>query len=298
MQDALERQEAARERVAARYKELDAERNKKKVVVMEGLVAPKQKKSGWGGARTHSLSQARRGPRAAATYGASGGSKALAKARAEVARERLALTQASGRLPPPMPTARTPRNAVQQSSLYTNPEVEAKRRPPVAVGPRIPRPRVPIPRERRADLPAHIRPEPVAKKGERFTLAGPDKGKGKAPAVSSFFEPKSRVLNSISDMKPLGSRTPERIKRLPAEAAEGEAKKRRVNSDPPRSPAQSDSAHGSPAPRASPSFESPSASAPATPARSLPLKPRKPQNLESVLFMKKKPVKRPSTVKR
>lgn len=331
MQESEERREQAMERVAARYKELDAQRASKRVVVMEGLVAPQKKKSGWGswgGARTHSLSGARRGASAAATYAQSGGNKALAKARAESNRARLALTQASGRFSgPPVVHTRTARNAVSaevEQAMFANPYAG---RAKVAQGPRIPRPRAPLPMERRGELPAHIRPEKEEQKdAQRFSLGARapaprdderDKGKGKrrdepAPRTpTSFFEPKSRVLNAISDFKPLGSAPAHkrpREGRADSSASgsrevkrerngEHEDKRQRTGSheepnslygSPANSP--SGSPRGSPAPRTA----SPVERAASTPPRPLPARPRKPQNLESVLFMKKKrPVKRP-----
>lgn len=352
------------ERVAARYKELDAQRASKKVVVMEGLVAPQKKKSGWGswgGAKTHSLSGARRGASAAATYSQSQTqNKVLAKARAESNRARLALTKASSRFSGP-PVVRTPRNATAaevEQAMFSNPYAG---RPKVAQGPRIPRPRVPLPMERRGELPAHIKPEVVEeKRGERFSLGAKaprappvedrEKGKGKAreeiapSKPTSFFEPKSRVLNAISDFKPLGSSSasgsgtkrsrdvdspkrprdldsPKRSRELdsPKRPGELDSPKRAERSEKPKDERRSDdrddikrqrtdsplahardsnraapiaSPSGSPAPRtASPNGLSP---APSAPPRPLPVRPRKPQNLESVLFMKKKkPVKRP-----
>lgn len=333
------------ERVAARYKELDAQRASKRVVVMEGLVAPQKKRSGWsswGGGGSHSLSGARRGASAAATYAQSGGNKALAKARAESNRARLALTKASGRFSGP-PVVRTPRNEVAaqvEEAMFSNPYAG---RAKVAQGPRIPRPRVPLPMERRSELPAHIKPEKVEAPGERFTLGSRapraprpveerEKGKGKhkeevePSKPTSFFEPKSRVLNAISDFKPLGSGSGSGSKRPRDDRVKSErnGKKVKVEEDddifgsspanspqhsPRNSPAPgvstprtaspvSRTGTQSPVPRtatASPS-ELTSGGTNTPPQRPLPMRPRKPQNLESVLFMKKKkpvkPVKR------
>lgn len=331
------------ERVAARYKELDAQRASKKVVVMEGFVAPQKKKSGWsswGGGGSYSLSGARRGASAASTYAQSGGNKALAKARAESNRARLALTKASGRFSGP-PVVRTPRNQVAEEveqAMFSNPYAG---RAKVAQGPRIPRPRVPLPMERRTELPSHIVPDKIETPGERFTLGSraprpprepEEKGKGKRreePEPSkptSFFEPKSRVLNAISDFKPLGSsstssskRARERDDRPVKTERNGERSGKRVKVEDdddlfgdspvnsPRGSPRASPAPGvstprtaSPAPRtASPMEQRAGTSTPpgtAAPPRPLPVKPRKPQNLESVLFMKKKkpvkPVKR------
>lgn len=328
------------ERVAARYKELDAQRASKRVVVMEGLVAPQKKKSGWaswGGGGSHSLSGARRGASAASTYAQSGGNKALAKARAESNRARLALTKASGRFSGP-PVVRTPRNEVAaqvEEAMFSNPYAG---RAKVAQGPRIPRPRAPLPMERRGELPSHIVPDKVETPGERFSLGSRapraprlieerEKGKGKnreEPEPSkptSYFEPKSRVLNAISDFTKLGSGSGSSSKRPREDRVKSERKGKKVKteddelfgSSPVNSPRQSprhSPAPGVSTPRtASPApgtgMQSPAArtaspselgsgSGTNTPPRPLPMRPRKPQNLESVLFMKKKkPVKRP-----
>nr|XP_031858448.1 uncharacterized protein CI109_006093 [Kwoniella shandongensis]KAA5525520.1 hypothetical protein CI109_006093 [Kwoniella shandongensis] len=143
-EDAIERQHHAADRVAARYKQLEEEKAAKRIVVMDKIMPDKKPTSrggsGWGRPKSggSGSSSGALGPKPA---------NAIAKARVEAQRARVALTHASGRyIPPPPSTKRT-----GESELFKNPYLPptssstsyhtSSPNPWAPAGPRIPPPR-------------------------------------------------------------------------------------------------------------------------------------------------------------
>nr|XP_019001808.1 uncharacterized protein I203_05515 [Kwoniella mangroviensis CBS 8507]OCF65269.1 hypothetical protein I203_05515 [Kwoniella mangroviensis CBS 8507] len=125
------RQTQAADRVAARYKQLEAEKASKRIVVMDRIIPEKKSsKSGWG-----------RGTGGLSSSGESIFPKpqsAIAKARLEAQRARVALTHASGRYIPPTPQRRTN----EPTQLFKNPYLPTNQiQTQISQGPRIPPPK-------------------------------------------------------------------------------------------------------------------------------------------------------------
>lgn len=295
VQEAEERKQNAAERAARRYAELEAQQQKKKIVVMDTFVAPKK------GQFKHSLKGARKGSAAASSYSApSKAQTSLQKARAESQRARVALTHASGKYVPPPPSKRPVASSSQ--SAYTNPYAPGPSRTsysPAAssvnpvpadkmvTGPRLPPPRVPRPKpapeaERiqgayitdpsaRKALPSHIKPS-KPEQVERFRIddSAPKAREIHRPKVDNFVpdKPKRPIIDFFGGAA---------SKKRPAEALGRDDKRARNGTSP---STQASSAPGSGA---------------STPSRPPP--PRKPARpMEDVLFAAKK--KRPLPAKR
>ncbi|WWC96874.1 hypothetical protein V866_003749 [Kwoniella sp. B9012] len=180
------RQTQAADRVAARYKQLEEEKASKRIVVMDRIIPDKKPtKSGWGRGTGGSSSSVPR-PQSA-----------IAKARLEAQRARVALTHASGRYIPPTPQRRTN----EPTQLFKNPYLPSNQiQTQIPQGPRIPPPKrstqsqyqdrrvaepsspvSPIPGSHpiiRESLPSHLKDrikdsEGMTKKEERFKIDRP-----------------------------------------------------------------------------------------------------------------------------
>ncbi|WVW80255.1 hypothetical protein I302_102233 [Kwoniella bestiolae CBS 10118] len=114
------RQAQAADRVAARYKQLEEEKASKRIVVMDRIIPDKKPAKGGWGRGTGGLSSSVSKPQ-----------NAIAKARIEAQRARVALTHASGKYIPPPPQ----RNKNEPTQLFKNPYLPSNQ------GPRIPPPR-------------------------------------------------------------------------------------------------------------------------------------------------------------
>lgn len=187
---------------------MDAQRASKKIVVLNEFVAPNK------GHKSHSLSTARRGHRAAAPYTPpTKAQSAIAKARVDAQRARVALTHSSGKyIPPPASKGRNTNNG---GDLYHNPylnpgsastSLSTSRRASPTPGPRLPPPRVPRrdvlpgaypsgqPNAHRAALPQHLKPQASSstRRNEASSQVSP---RGMAeihkPAVDNFVPAKS-----------------------------------------------------------------------------------------------------------
>ncbi|WVQ78858.1 hypothetical protein IAT38_000949 [Cryptococcus sp. DSM 104549] len=140
-EDAAERQLQAADRVAARYKQLEDEKKSKRIVVMDKVMPDKKPRGGGGGwgrsSSVGSRSVGSAGSRASSVGSSSksSGASAIAKARQEAQRARVALTHASGRYVPPTQTkSAAQRLAERDTSLYKNPYI-SKHASPVPSAP-------------------------------------------------------------------------------------------------------------------------------------------------------------------
>ncbi|KAL1410746.1 hypothetical protein Q8F55_001688 [Vanrija albida] len=276
--DAERRKQQAAERIKERYAQMEAERASKKIVVLNTFVAPKKGKS---------LAQTRRGASAAQPTPPppNRAQSAIAKARNEAARARVALTHASGKyIPPPVAAPRRPNTAPGEGELYKNPYLSSNAAsgsssaapPKPVLGPRLPAPRIPRPKvfpdayktaeeaARRAALPANIAPRPASPPRERFRID--DKPRTSVPIpkpkVDNFKA--SKPLPFFSSPVPVGV-APKR----PADSVGSPRGDKRPRVD------------GGSAPTSEAGSRPPSRPSTPTPA--------------SVLFMKKKPRPKPST---
>ncbi|WWC88069.1 uncharacterized protein L201_002973 [Kwoniella dendrophila CBS 6074] len=136
-EDFAVRQAQAADRVAARYKQLEEEKASKRIVVMDKIIPEKRSTSksstGWGKSRfgssgTGGLSSSVPKPQ-----------NAIAKARLEAQRARVALTHASGKYIPPTPQ----RTKNEPNQLFKNPYLPTttSSHSHIIQGPRIPPPK-------------------------------------------------------------------------------------------------------------------------------------------------------------
>ncbi|WWC60410.1 uncharacterized protein I303_102982 [Kwoniella dejecticola CBS 10117] len=147
-EDFAVRQTQAADRVAARYKQLEEEKASKRIVVMDKIMPDKKspaRGSGWGrnrlgGSGTGGLSSSVPKPQ-----------NAIAKARLEAQRARVAMTHASGKYIPPAPS----KSKNEPNQLFKNPYLpqgfqqaaqQAVQGPGQGQGPRIPPPKLHAPR--------------------------------------------------------------------------------------------------------------------------------------------------------
>lgn len=268
---------------------MEAERQSKKIVKLNTFVAPKKGKS---------LAQTRRG------YSASQptppppnrAQSAIAKARNDAARARVALTHASGKyIPPPVAAPRKPTTARGEGDLFKNPYLASNgasssstSAPPKPVaGPRLPAPRIPRPKgvfpdayntkdeaARRAALPVSIIARPPSPPRERFRIDDTPRTSVPIPKPKvDNFKP-SKPLPFFSGPPVMGVKRP----------GEGAA-----------------SPHGDKRARLGDGSSAPSSEAGSRPP-SRPTTPKPATNLNNVLFMKKPkpkaPVSRAAPVKR
>lgn len=325
MVDAEERKQLAAERVAERYRQLEAERASKRIVVMDELIAPKRGRSGGYSSSAHSFSSVRRGAAATSTWGSGPGPSkmqtAMAKARNDATRARVALTHASGKYVPPPPRTRTARTFGGDSDLFRNPYIPnsatnaqliaaANSYSPVS-GPRLPAPRVPrppptviagaypTPTAETRPRPPTVAPtaitagyghstQPVSS-AERFRI-DPARDSREArpihrPQVGNFAAPKPvrKALDFFSAPTPMRS-TASPVKRAAAAIASttaSEAKRHKADGTPEATAAAAATASAAGSPV-------PAAGGHATPPlhRATP-PPRTNKDLESVLFAKK-----------
>ncbi|WRT65788.1 uncharacterized protein IL334_002737 [Kwoniella shivajii] len=136
-EDFLVRKSHAADRVAARYKQLEEEKASKRIVVMDRIMPDQKPKSGWGRSKVSSSGGS------AGSTSVSKPQNAIAKARIDAQRARVALTHASGRFIPP-----TPPKPKGDNQLFKNPYLpssspstpaHSSQRP--ILGPRIPPPK-------------------------------------------------------------------------------------------------------------------------------------------------------------
>ncbi|WVR09753.1 hypothetical protein IAU60_006829 [Kwoniella sp. DSM 27419] len=238
-EDQVHRQSQAVDRVAARYKQLEEEKAAKRIVLMDKIMPDKRPvKSGWG--RSAGGGGGSWGSGSAGGAGGGGGGSAskpqnaIAKARLEAQRARVALTHASGRyIPPPPGRTGKPRG---ETELFKNPYLRGMGADlPRAGGhstalPALPRPveGPRIPARRRGGIPGRPNPGDMALARQPPTTAPPTSSSSRF-ASSNPSSPRSARTSPIPGSYPTSQAAQVRAS-LPAHLASNTDARGRVES--------------------------------------------------------------------